>query len=387
MTNDCKVSVIIPAYDVEEYIGKCIESVINQTYYNLEIIIIDDYSSDNTGRICDSYANDSRVIVIHHNNNKGLVSSRKDGLKIATGSYISFIDGDDYVDDVFIESLVKQIENTDADFIHGGFQQVDECNNYIESIVADFSPNNTFVFNSTADRVSFVNRHVMNTDQKCAMTYSIWSKLYKADIIKKSYLSVPNEQNYGEDLVSLLICILISKVIIVSKDTYYFYRIRKKSMSHIEKEEFLIKELGLYENILRIHELRTNVKYYNGVVVGVRNLLSYVIKQSARYRWTNIDEIEGKRVVIFGAGNVGRDYLYQLKNENVCDVIGIIDNDNAIKSIDGIEVHQIQYLLSCEYERILVAVKSKDTAVEIIDELKEFGLSENIILWVMPKKY
>lgn len=93
MTETVKISVIIPAYNVEPWIEACLESVCNQTYRDLEIIVIDDGSTDKTGAIIDSYANKDRRIVVTHQENSGLVAVRELGIKIASGQYIGFVDG------------------------------------------------------------------------------------------------------------------------------------------------------------------------------------------------------------------------------------------------------------------------------------------------------
>ena len=104
------ISVVIPVYNVEKYLEKCLDSVVEQTYRNLEIILVDDGSTDNSGAICDRYAQkDSRVVVIHQKNG-GLSKARNVGIDTATGKYISFIDSDDYVGSCYIETLYKEIK-------------------------------------------------------------------------------------------------------------------------------------------------------------------------------------------------------------------------------------------------------------------------------------
>ena len=106
--NEILVSVIIPIYNIEKYINRCVDSVLNQSYKNLEIILIDDGSTDNCGDICDRYSQiDSRIIVIHQEN-QGLAASRNTGLDICIGQYISFIDGDDYIHPQTIEIMLKE---------------------------------------------------------------------------------------------------------------------------------------------------------------------------------------------------------------------------------------------------------------------------------------
>ena len=101
------ISVIVPCYNVEEYLPKCIESILNQTYRNLEILLVDDGSPDNCGRICDEYAaKDSRIRIIHKKNG-GLSDARNAALDVMTGEYVTFIDSDDYVSDDYVEYLYK----------------------------------------------------------------------------------------------------------------------------------------------------------------------------------------------------------------------------------------------------------------------------------------
>lgn len=123
------VSVIIPVYNVEEYLRKCLDSVINQTYTNLEIICIDDGSPDNSGAILDEYAKkDSRIIVIHQEN-AGVAAARNRGLDIAKGEYIAFVDSDDWVEPECYETMVKQMEeNPDVDLVSCNFNIIDNIN-------------------------------------------------------------------------------------------------------------------------------------------------------------------------------------------------------------------------------------------------------------------
>ena len=107
---DKLVSVIIPAYNIERYISRCLDSIMAQTYNNLEIIVIDDGSKDQTAEILDDYQKrDSRIIVVHKENG-GVSSARNNGLDIATGDYISFVDGDDLIESNMYEILVKILE-------------------------------------------------------------------------------------------------------------------------------------------------------------------------------------------------------------------------------------------------------------------------------------
>ena len=116
------ISVIVPIYKVEKYLNKCVKSIINQTYKNLEIILVDDGSPDNCGKICDKLAErDDRIRIIHKKNG-GLSSARNAGIEIANGEYIGFVDSDDYIDNDMFETLYNNIKDNNADLSIIGYQ-------------------------------------------------------------------------------------------------------------------------------------------------------------------------------------------------------------------------------------------------------------------------
>ena len=113
-SNEPLISVIVPIYKVEEYLDKCVETIVNQTYKNLEIILVDDGSPDNCPKMCDEWGKkDSRIVVIHKENG-GVCSSRNMGLDIANGEWISFVDADDYIQPAYIEKMYAKAKETDV---------------------------------------------------------------------------------------------------------------------------------------------------------------------------------------------------------------------------------------------------------------------------------
>ena len=123
MLSEPLISVIVPVYNVETYLTKCISSIRKQIYQNLQIILVDDGSTDESAKICDKEAlQDYRIEVIHQKN-KGLVAARKAGLGIARGEYIGFVDGDDYIDKEMYKELLRELTESGVDFIHSGFYE------------------------------------------------------------------------------------------------------------------------------------------------------------------------------------------------------------------------------------------------------------------------
>ena len=120
------VSIIVPIYNVEQYLDRCIESLVTQSYINLEIILIDDGSKDTSGDICDLWAQRDKRIRLVHKENGGLSDARNKGLDIATGDIISFIDSDDYISKYFYEKLINIMEQTDSDIVECQFKKFNE---------------------------------------------------------------------------------------------------------------------------------------------------------------------------------------------------------------------------------------------------------------------
>ena len=120
MNNNPKISVIVPVYKVEKYLDRCVESIVNQTYKNLEIILVDDGSPDNCPVMCDEWAEKDERIRVIHKENGGLADARNAGMNIATGDYIGFVDSDDWIEPNMYEVLLKNALKYDADISRCG---------------------------------------------------------------------------------------------------------------------------------------------------------------------------------------------------------------------------------------------------------------------------
>src|SRR5699024_3815218 len=116
-----KVTVIVPVYNVEDYLEKCIDSLLNQTYKNLEIILVNDGSTDDSANICDRYSHQDERVKVFHRNNGGLSDARNAGLKNVTGDYITFIDSDDYAETILIEEALKAIKKYNSEVVIYGY--------------------------------------------------------------------------------------------------------------------------------------------------------------------------------------------------------------------------------------------------------------------------
>lgn len=164
-----KISVIVPIYKVEDYLHRCVDSIINQTYANLEIILVDDGSPDNCPMICDEYAKkDSRIRVVHKKNG-GLSDARNAGIDIATGEYIMFIDSDDFVDIEMMESMMKNMIDNNVDMVVCNIKYVYEDREVVKYNQAD----------RILDRYEAMEEYLKDGVVQAVA----WNKLYKKSLI------------------------------------------------------------------------------------------------------------------------------------------------------------------------------------------------------------
>lgn len=218
------ITVIVPIYNVEAYLPTCIESIINQTYRNLEVLLVDDGSTDNSGKICDDYVRrDNRCIVIHQEN-KGLSGARNTGLDNAKGEYIAFVDGDDYIHPQMFELLYDVLQKGDYGFSMTLYEKVwitNRCMKPImkfEAIVIFQKQLMNFLFNKIPHSTGF----------KETEFQVVWNKLYRSDIIAKERFS----QTASEDLeFNTRIYMKCNNAIMIFARTYFWFQ-RSSSITH-----------------------------------------------------------------------------------------------------------------------------------------------------------
>jgi len=208
-----KISVIIPVYKVEPYLNQCVDSVLAQTYENLEVILVDDGSPDNCGAICDEYAKKDRRVKVIHKENGGLSSARNAGIDIATGEYLNFIDSDDWVESDMLELLYNNLVKCDAD--------ISCCDFYM----AYANKNEPLSF--AVGNLAFNSEQAVERVLKMKFPPSAWAKLYKRHIFDDIRYPVGK---YCED--NFIIIDILSKANIIVGDPAfkYYYRQRKNSI-------------------------------------------------------------------------------------------------------------------------------------------------------------
>lgn len=226
------VSIVVPIYNVERFLDKCIESIVGQTYKNLEIILVDDGSPDNCPALCDSWAlKDSRIKVIHKEN-QGLGMARNSGMEVATGKYITFIDSDDYMDTALVEKCLSAAEGKDAQLIWYSVSDVNENGEVFATTKGDkvtfYEDNKQVTEQLLPDLISFDYRQ----GESGNFAFSAWSALFSLDVIRKNSLVFPSErQIISEDTYFLLQYFRYVNSAVTLQDILYYHYINTASLT------------------------------------------------------------------------------------------------------------------------------------------------------------
>lgn len=228
------VSIIVPIYNADKYLKRCILSIINQTYRNIELLLIDDGSTDNSAKICDSFAQkDPRIKVIHTHNN-GISHARNLGLRYAKGNYFSFVDADDYVDETYIEQLLNKLEQKKVDIV------------YCSAIIEDEN-NQLLGIEHPSSKVIKAN----NYDWCSPWAHTVVrGAIYPEKIIKNLYF---DEKLYvGEDTYFFACCVKRAKKVFCLEDRLYHYIKYSKSASHGKFNSDMLTEITAREKIISL---------------------------------------------------------------------------------------------------------------------------------------
>lgn len=260
-----QVSVIVPVYKVEQTLSRCVDSILDQTFQDFELILIDDGSPDNCGSICDVYATqDNRVKVIHKENG-GVSTARNFGISVSRGDFLCFIDSDDDVDSSFLSSMIRLYEK-DVDLVVCGYNWVKDDNiiNYIK-----FSEN----------KYDFLCRDDIFELKEKIMISAPWCKLFKADIIKKNNILFDETLSLGEDIVFNFSYLNFANDITIVNECLYNYRVdNEASLLRKYRKDLLDNTIkmnsALYDIIITWDLSERNLQmFYDSVYWGLDDVL------------------------------------------------------------------------------------------------------------------
>lgn len=275
------ISIVVPAYNVSNFLDRCIESLVKQTYSNLEIIIVDDGSRDSTGDLCDLWEKKDNRIKVIHKRNQGLGLARNTGLQSCKGKYISFVDSDDFVEKEMYERMVEVLEKENADTCY--------CSHNVYS-----NDEKKIVETLIAEKGTYTGKEILldilgsepEFPKDCVRQMSVWAALFSNSLIQDFNLQFLSERKYiCEDLTFDVQYLPKSEKVVVIENAFYNYCINENSLTHkyysdrLEREKYLYK--FMIEKLETIYMKKEYENRYNRLFLGrVRNCILQEVKDS-----------------------------------------------------------------------------------------------------------
>lgn len=275
------VSIIIPVYNIEDYLPQCLDSLLKQKYANYKIILVDDGSDDSSSDLCDEYSEKDKRISVFHLCNGGVSKARNVGIEHSSGEYITFIDGDDWVDPDYLEQLIFQIESNQADISAVGYI---EENGHKQRTVTPFDECRIM---SGLESMNYIG------DSKRPWVGFAWGKLYRLDLLKQNHLEFDPDISICEDSLFNSMAMIHADKVVISAEALYHYRIREDSAtcSVSSNPKKLKTKIKAFEKILSSAKKNPQSEYYKRAVTILVTTYMYYISTYCRNQGYNKKEI------------------------------------------------------------------------------------------------
>lgn len=383
--NKILISVIITIFNKKEFLRECIESIINQTYRNLEIILVDDGSTDGSAEICDEYLDKDQRIKVIHKQNEGLVSARKSGIRIASGEYITYVDADDWLEESYYEKIYWRMVENDADVIAAGFIQEDE-------------KESKKVKNSI--ETGYYEKEALLSEIYCKMLYYggmfrfgilqyVWNKFYKRELLLKNQMLIDEDIVNGEDVACVYPCLLDAESIDVFNICQYHYRIYYTSMCRTSDDYLVDNAYKLYIYLKErfadsdYHKiLQWQLSHYIVFLcqIGAKNAYGLGFKYMYPFDFGKI--AYGQKVLLIAGGQRGESFYKQLKTAPICEVHAWIEID---LDVECREIKEDEWAMIDDTKPDIIVISSKKPEFyQIMREcFLERGFKENDIINVL----
>lgn len=382
MKQNILLSIIVPIYRVEKYLQECVDSLVNQTIKEIEIILVDDGSDDECPQICDKYAErDSRIKVVHKKNG-GQDSARKAGIAIATGKYVGYVDGDDWVEPFMYERMLSDAERYQVAAVETGI--IDSWN-YKESKRHSYLPEGCY---KSKEFRTLIEPYILYSGSffQHGISPYLCTKIFLRDEIIK-YQNIDDILNRTQDDIMVSIpCIVATQSVYISHKCYYHYRVRTNSEKRVVRQDdvkHFIECYPLMYNRFKGSSLSSNndnqVKIFSMYWLLMR--APYVFAGNADVFFAPIRKLKlHSKIVLYGAGAVGIHWNDFFCKEGV-DVICWADKNFETLSV-AYNVCNPTCIANLEYDYVVIAIL-RETAVESAKkDLIQLGVSEEKICWI-----
>lgn len=380
-----KISIIVPIYNVEDYIKPCIESIMGQSYKNLEIILVDDGSTDRCPEICDDYAKKDKRICVIHKHNGGLVSARKAGVSAATGEYVLNVDGDDWIERDRVEVLVRDgIVPTHADMIHLSGDIVDFEEKGKESIIRH---------RYAVPIKLFENDEIENTIFPLMSKGNIWGSLcswaIQRELMLKNQMLVDDCVTLSEDYLCVWFCLLEAKSVMTLPQGGYHYVQRASSVSHqihANRDKGVSQTKISYQvlkNQLEQRHTSEEIRKICGQIILSSNTLGYnydwLLQKFPDYLFPFPNVKKGSRIIVYGAGKFGNRLVQGLSKTKQYPVVLWVDQNQNCPTVPGYTISSRNDIFSVDYDFVVVAIINTIVAEEVKRSLILDGVPEEKI--------
>lgn len=376
------ITIVVPVYNSQNYLEKCIDSIVGQSYSELEIILVDDGSTDDSPTICDRYMQKDQRIKVIHKENGGLVSSRKAGVKEANGQYIVYVDGDDWIEKDRISRLVCNIIEQKADMVYmsGHIKEFDGYTTIVKEDVVETVYTGKQIVDSLFSLIVDTNKCF-----KYKILCTLWGWAIKKELLQEKQMFVDDRLLMGEDYTCVWLCLLGSESVSIIKEFGYHYRQHSASITH-NLSKYESSRLKIWYQKLRGYLVSVNVpvhvmKAFNFVIIKTLMMSDYslLLKEKDTYLFPYLKVKRNSKIVVYGAGRIGYYLLKALENSKDYEVIGLIDRNVKEFPILKFPVKDIYEVTNMEYDYIVVAISDEDIAKEVKDGLRDIGVREGKI--------
>lgn len=385
-----KVSIIIPVYNAECHLRQCLDSVLAQSLKDIEIICVDDGSTDGSLRILNEYAKKDNRIKVIHKQNGGLVSARKAGTAHASGQYIGFVDSDDWIDPEMYRVLYQTAIQYQADMVSSGYffegNYVTEHYDGVGEGLYDES------------RMGYLRENAIYAAAKedVGLRGSLCCKLFRAGLFRTVQEGISEKLSFSEDKICVLSYILQCSRVYVLKQAFYHYVSHPSSMVHTADTHYLTSVNEIYQSFIGLYEhpaftgaMRVQAELYitEQLYKGINSRLGFL---NGNLLWLDpyyLDDIPaGARVALYGGGELGRAYGRQLMGRKDLQLAGCVDPACKNMHYDDFAVCSPDKLQQWEYDIVLIAIKNREKAMAVKRELKQAGILEEKLRWYEQKE-
>jgi len=383
------ISVVVPVYGVEDYIAQCIDSLLSQTYRQIEIILVNDGSVDRSGEIWERYAKLDRRLRVLHKKNGGLVSARKVGVAAAMGEYLGFVDGDDWVGGDFFGFLHDHAASASADLVICGHTR-----EFLgkHEVILPRSP--AGVYDRTGVLEALLPKAIYNGTffQHGVSTY-VWNKLFRRSEAVQFVGDIDEDIVMGEDAALTYPYLASCNRVAVCGPGAYFYRQRSnsivKSVPNMTKEYYRLSALFRYlkrrfEGFSYSPSVLDQLRYYFYAQVLVRSGAMIEVPGGSDY-WVAFPRLTAnQRVVVYSSGSFGQHVVAALRRLPRLNVVGWLDEDDRESQRSGLPVSSLDSIATLEFDLILIAAIDCEYSEALAKRLESRGVDRAKISILRP---